>query len=113
MKVIKNIEGKDLSFQFEGWEYHFESGKLVQVEDGLYNYLKETVPLAFKFEPKLKKKAVVVKVPRVKFAPKFPGSRFGIKSTDVAKGPDGLPLSGSTDRDGVGWYGEGLQVDSV
>lgn len=113
MKVIKNIEGKELKFQFEGHEYRFEPGKILQVDEALYDYLYATVPLAFKWDVKLKKSAVVKKAPRVKFAPNFPGSRFGLKSVNVAKGPDGLPLSGTTDRDGVDWYGEGLQVDSV
>lgn len=113
MKVIKNIEGKELKFQFEGWEYRFEPKKRVQVEDDLYEYLKKTVPLAFKWDIKLKKGKVAIKAPRVKFSPQFPGGKFGLKSASVATGSDGLPTSGATDGDGVSWYGEGLQNDSV
>jgi len=112
MKIIKNIEKKELRFQFEGYEYRFEPEKPLQVEDDLYNYLKEIVPLAFDWEAKPPKSGVVAKAPRVKFKPNFPGAKFGIREGHQSLSTDGLPASGIMDRDGVEWYGAGIEVDN-
>jgi len=113
MRAVKNIEGKDLKYPFNGYTYSFPKGKIVQVEDGLWELLKEILPISFEFNPKLSKSGVYVRAPKEKTRPGFPGGAFGVCSTNLAsKGPDGLPVSGKVDKDGVEWGGKGLEDDT-
>ena len=110
MKVISNKENKELSFDFEGNTYHFPIKGLIQVEDDLYNHLKELVPLAFNFAPDVKKTDVAVKVKKSETKTIFKGVSFGKPAVKTGNS-DGLPSG--MDGDGVAWYGEGLTDDSV
>jgi len=112
MKVIVNKEGKPLSFDFEGKTYTFPviNGGF-KVEEPLYNHLKEIVPLAFNFNPKEGKNVAVVD-PEIKDTKNvFTGAGFGIQSKKLDMNYDTTPASGKSDKDGVEWYGDGLQDD--
>lgn len=114
MQVIVNKEQTDLTFSFEGYDYTFAAGKPAQVEDNLSAHLQELVPLAFDFKPELKKITVVAKVHRVPTKNVFPGGKFGTQSANLTKlVVDETPESGKTDKDGVDWYGPGLETDKV
>lgn len=113
MKVIVNKEGKELSFDFNGKTYTFATTKEgFKVEDDLYNHLKEIVPLAFNFSPKDKNLAVIE--PNIVVTQnKFTGATFGVQSKKFENNPDETPANGKTDKDGVEWYGDGLQDDTA
>jgi len=120
MKVIVNKEQTDLTFSFEGFDYTFSAGKPSQVEDNLYAHLQELVPLAFDFEPELKKIDKVSEVQKVETHNVFPGGKFGIQTANLTrvKFPnmnvemtDDLPNDGKIDNDGVEFYGKGLEDD--
>lgn len=113
MKVIVNKEQKDLTFSFEGNDYTFSAGKPAQVEDNLYDHLKELVPLAFDFEPELGKINAVAKVRQTPTKNVFPGGRFGVQSANINRPvADDLPSNGQVDADGVEFYGKGLEDDT-
>jgi hypothetical protein len=120
MKVIVNKEQKDLTFSFEGNDYTFVAGKPAQVEDALFVHLQALVPLAFDFEPDLSKIKAVAKVQKKPTNNVFPGGKFGAPSANLTrvgfpnteKVIDETPESGKTDKDGIGWYGPGLESDS-
>lgn len=111
MKNIINKEDKELKFSFEGTDYKFPNGKLVQVEEALYDHLKGIVPLAFDFNPKVTKKSVAMPVIKEKTHVAFTGGIFGKASRPVST-VDQTPQSGTADKDGVEWYGEGLENDT-
>ena len=114
MQVIVNKEQKDLTFSFEGYDYIFSAGKPAQVEDSLVAHLQGLVPLAFDFKPELKKLTVVAKVHRVPTKNVFPGGKFGVQSANLNKlVVDETPASGNTDKDGINWYGPGLESDKI
>jgi hypothetical protein len=104
MKVVVNKEEKELSFDYQGRTYEFPLSKFIQVEDDLYEYLKELVPLAFNFAPDMKKTDIATKVKSKPTVSKFQKVVFG-KPTKRLQSVDGLPDEG--------YYGEGLQDDSV
>ena len=113
MKVIVNKEQKDLTFSFGGNDYTFVAGKPAQVEDALFIHLQELVPLAFDFKPDLKKITTVAEVSKVPTKNVFPGGKFGVPSANLTKPTaDELPSNGQTDKDGVEFYGPGLESDS-
>lgn len=116
MKVIVNKEQKDLTFSFEGNDYTFIAGKAAQVEDNLYAHLQELVPLAFDFEPNLSKIKTVAEISKVETHSVFPGGKFGVQSADVNHSTpmvvDETPKSGNVDKDGIEFFGPGLESDS-
>ena len=109
MKIIINKESKDLVRPFNGYDYTLVAGKPLQIEDDLYEHLKEVLPLSFDFEPELKKDAVVAKPHRIPTKSVFPGGKFGIPSANLTKSaPLDDGLSGAD-----GFTGPGLENDKV
>jgi hypothetical protein len=122
MQVIVNKEQKDIPVSFEGNDYTFVAGKPVQVEDNLYEFVKELLPMCFDFKPELKKIDKVEELVKVPTKAIFIGGKFGIQSESLpnAKFPnmnvevaDETPESGKTDKSGVEWYGGGLEDDKI
>ena len=119
MKAIKNIEGKLLEVAFEGKTYVFGKDKTVLVEENVIEHLKETIPLAFDFKVKTTKKSIFKRV-KTKTTPALrPMSSPANDMIATKKGEQMMPLgkvdvtppSGTTDRDGVSWYGEGVEIE--
>ena len=125
MIAIKNIEGKDLDIPFEGWTYHFPQGKIVLVEMELRDHLIDLIPLAFDFNAQTSKKKGYQAVKRTKTTAYIKPSPYdeekGTADMKIGKegqfptfgkgNPDLTPPAGTTDRDGVGWYGEGAVIE--
>lgn len=117
MQVIVNKEQKDLTISYEGTDYIFRAGKPVQVEDNIYEYLKELLPLSFDFKPDLKKIKSVDELHTEPTKVVFPGGKFGIQSANISKvrfpnqNIDETPADGKIDKDGVEFYGRGLEDD--
>jgi len=119
MQVIVNKEQKDLTVSFEGNDYIFSAGKPAQVEDNVYEYLKELLPLAFDFKPDLKKIKTVSEVHKEPTKVVFPGGKFGIQSANLTRvnfpnqNVEETPASGKVDKDGIEWTGDGLTNDNL
>jgi hypothetical protein len=114
MHVIVNKEQKDIPISFEGFDYIFSAGKPAQVEDILFNFLQELLPMSFDFKPDLSKIKVVAKVQRTPTKTVFPGGKFGVPSANLTKEvADDLPTNGQIDKDGVSWVGDGLEDDKL
>jgi len=117
MKVIINKEQKEIPVSFEGNDYFFAAGEPAQVEDNLFEHLKELLPMSFDFKPNLSKLTVVNEVKKTPTKVVFPGGKFGMQSATVNRvnfpNADELPNNGQTDKDGVEFYGEGLEDDSA
>ena len=120
MKPIKNTEPHDLKIDFEGTSYILPMGKVVLVENKLHDYLKENLPLAFAFNPTTEKNKPVPQAESSKTPVRLPMSSprsdmvvTNGRPTPTFGNPDITPESGTTDKDGVNWYGEGLEVDNL
>lgn len=85
MQVIVNKEQKDIPVSFEGYDYVFDAGKPAQVEDDLFNFLQELLPMSFDFKPDLSKIKVVAKVQKKPTNTVFPGGRFGAPSANLTR----------------------------
>jgi hypothetical protein len=113
MHVIVNKEQKDIPVSFEGFDYLFGAGKPAQVEDNLFDFLKELLPMSFEFKPDLSKLTVVHEVTKTPTKTVFPGGKFGAQTANITRGVDELPSNGQIDKDGVEFYGKGLEDDKV
>lgn len=113
MHVIVNKEQKDIPVSFEGFDYLFSAGKPAQVEDDLFNFLQELLPMSFDFKPELKKITKVDQVSKTPTKTVFPGGRFGAQTANITRDVDELPSNGQIDKSGVEWYGPGLESDNV
>jgi hypothetical protein len=108
MQIIINKEKQDLVRPFEGFDYVLVANKPLQVEDGLYEHLKEVLPLSFDFAPELKKDAVVAKVHKTPTKAVFPGGKFGVQSANLTKS---ISVDGLSEADG--FTGPGLENDTI
>jgi hypothetical protein len=119
---MKTAKSKDdsLVISFEGWDYHFKKKKTVFITQKLLDHLKERYPLAFDFEvkPKRGQKITNVKKTKTKVFFKEPEEidmkvmQPGAQSPTFGQA-DLTPPSGTTDKDGVSWYGEGVEIEST
>lgn len=111
MVAIKNIEGKELSLQFEGSTYHFPKEGVVLVEDNVCEYLKEIWPLAFEYDVKTAKNEIIPKV-RVVKTKSFLSNNDDKLDMKVSRGKM-LADSLGSETEGVDFYGAGIEVDSL
>ncbi len=111
MHVIINKEQKDIPVSFEGSDYLFSAGKPAQIEDTLFTFLQELLPMSFDFKPDLKKLTKVDEVSKTPTKTVFPGGKFGAPTANITRGVDELPSNGQIDKDGVEFYGKGLEDD--
>lgn len=120
---VRNIDTHVIEVPFEFQTYTFPVGKIVTVSRELHAFLEDRFPLAFAFSPKItddtpavesvKTKAVM---PTKEEAKELGTDFMRIHATQpeaTFSSPDGAPPSGHTDKDGVEWYGEGIQPDTV
>lgn len=114
MKVIVSKENSIMCFDYEGSTYYFPPVKEgFEVEEGLYNYLKEIVPLAFNFNPKDKNLAVI-KPEKKETKPSYSGVVFGKKTTktnSIMSDNKREEIEDEKMFKGDDWYGDGLQDD--
>jgi len=121
MKAIKGID-QTTEVSFEGFTYYFPKDKTFLVEDDVAEFILETRPMGFEAVKKSKKPAPKVskkKTPvytqpieqEVYTADDMRATRAGRQSPTFGQG--GLPPSGTTDGDGVGWYGEGAVIEQA
>jgi hypothetical protein len=123
MRTIKNISGQKFEVPFDFNTYTFQNEKKVRVEQKLFEFLLERWPLSFSFNEKTEKDTPVVESVKTKsYLPskedaKELGTDFmSIHNTEPEATfgtPDGLPPDGRTDKDGVAFYGPGIEQDSV
>lgn len=123
MKAIKNTYKEDIILPFNGTNYHFPIGKVVMINEEVWNFLNSNFPLSFTFSPKVEKGTPIPKAKEEK-------TKVYIKSTKIDDqmgkgdmmtdhgdekptfgGADVTPPDGTTDKDGVEWYGEGITVE--
>lgn len=113
MKVIINKESKSLVCDFNGNTYTIPEFGFISIPDDLYEHLKELWPLSLNFEPELTEKDKA-KIKEVEFKPtinKFTGGQFGIQTKKIGKDLT-TNIPNGTDKDGVEWYGPGLESDT-
>lgn len=123
MEAVKNISGNDLEFPFEFKTYLFPKNGKVLVDKKLFAHLKTIVPLSFDFNPDVGKTEKLVMV-KSKKTPSFvkptrealeqvgdmSATRAGMQKRTFGQ-IDQTPPSGTTDSDGVSWYGEGEVIE--
>jgi len=114
MKAIRNIEGKKLLVSYKGNDFEFPKGKAVLVDKKLFEHIRNLIPLAFDFDYKAKKGEELSEPKQKKTNPVFQKNVTTLRKNEgLSLKPDQTPESGTTDRDGVSWYGPGLQKDSI
>lgn len=124
MKPCKNIDKHDLSISFDFWTYSFPMDKTLMVEDKLFNFLHESFPLSFNFNVQVAKNKAVAPVRKTKtkaFIKTQEGQTATLdkeamyvqtsKPKPTFGGADLTPPDGTVDKDGVGWYGEGIEIE--
>jgi len=124
MRVIKNLSGQKLEIPFEFKTYIFEKGETVLAENELADFLMERLPMSFQFREKHDSEKVA-KVKSFKTKSFFPsqddeaelGTGFmkikSVKQKSTFDTPDGLPVSGQKDKDGIEFYGGGIEPDTI
>lgn len=114
-KAVKNIGTNNMEVPFDFYTYTFPKGKTVLAEEKLAQFLEESWPKNFEFSDETKGISVVDRVKtRVLI-------RTQEKTQDMVTsrinpqptfgGADLTPVDGTVDKDGVGWYGEGITVE--
>lgn len=107
MKYVKNIEGKPLSFDFEGFTYKFEPTEIFYKlkNEKLYDYLLKTVPLAFDFESVPGKDDPIAD-------PKVQQTKYTVERASFGKRSKTFDEKFNSEVAGDGFYGPGLQDDT-
>lgn len=125
MKAIKNITEKDMEVPFNGFTYFLEKDKAVFVEEDFSEFCQERWPNGFEFNVKVEPKKPIVQAKKTKTKAFIPTSEeaktlgtddMKIRNPHVSSTFEGLdltPPSGTTDKDGVGWYGPGVETDTL
>ena len=118
MKAIKNIDKNEIAMPFEGNTYLLPMGGAFMVEDDLYVFLQERLPMSFDFKYKVAKDKPVAKVKSQRTPSLIPTAKdqdiiqedMRVSAQAMPTSPDITPPSGTVDKDGVEWYGEGVQI---
>ena len=124
MKAIQNTINKDLEVSFEGYTYMFPKSKTpLLVENNLYEHIKGIWNKVFKdiktsqkqmLKPKRKKTPSYIKQ-----EPESTYSTNDMRVTEAGhqvptfKGVEGVPTSGTVDKDGIEWYGTGIEEETL
>jgi hypothetical protein len=122
MIAIRGID-QTMEVSYEGFTYMFPKGRTLLVEDNVAEFIFESWPMSFEKVKKSKKPAPKVskkKTPaftkaleqEVYTADDMKATRAGKQSPTFGQG-DTTPPSGTTDGDGVGWYGEGAVIEGT
>jgi hypothetical protein len=118
MKAVKNICNKDLEVSFDFYTYSFPKNRIFMVDEDLLNFLQERYPMVFSFDVEIKKVAPQVK--RIKTKSLIKPQERNVSDMQIGNsnkpevtfgGADLTPPDGTVDKDGVGWYGEGITVE--
>jgi hypothetical protein len=121
MKAVKNIL-ETLEVSFEGWTYNFPKGKVVLIEDGLYEHIKgiwsggvfKKVSTKNKQVTRAKRKKTHAYIKPEK-EPTYTSEDMKItqagRQTPTFGQADLTPPAGTTDKDGVEWYGDGEVIE--
>lgn len=124
-KAVKFNDSEKIEVSFEFKTYIFYKDKPVLVPDNLHAFLQERFPLAFSFGAQLLKEKDLKEVEHFKTKSFFPdkeaakelGNDFmeihAAKPDATFGTPDGLPAAGQVDKDGIQFYGEGVQKDTI
>jgi hypothetical protein len=125
MKVLNSNIDKDIDIGFEGWDYYIPANKAVLIDDRFAKFIEERLPFVMVVEPpkgkvevpKIKKKKTAVYIqPSGKITqPNTQDMVAGVHRNpqDMVENIDGTPTSGTVDRDGIEWTGEGIEVDDL
>jgi len=121
MIAVKNIL-ETLDVSFEGYTYNFPKGKAVLIEEALYEHIKGIWPSGvFKKISSNKKQLTRAKRKKthsyIKPEPEPTYTSEDMKITQAGRQTptfgqaDITPPAGTTDKDGVEWYGEGEVIE--
>lgn len=116
-KAIKNIDNHDFKIPFNFFTYSIPKEKTVLVEEDLFNFIKDSWPKSFNFEIEGVKYPTVEKVQTrayIRTQEGQPTPSMAVSSptpTPTFRGADLTPPNGTVDSDGVGWYGDGIQIE--
>ena len=123
MKAIKNITEKDIIYPFDFNTYTLPMGKAVFVPDDLSAHLQEQLPMSFDFNYKAVGKTPIPQVRKVKTKSFIPTEQkmkdLGTEDMRIQPvspkptfgNPDALP--NGVDKDGVDWYGSGIEIEGA
>ena len=126
MKLVINPLEKSFDISFEGWTYTIPvDGKGVLVrEDRVAAFFEEKCPfLRVRKPPKTKGVSPYPQITRKKTPIYIKSSPYAedlgtedmkiskVGVNDATMNIDNLPKSGTVDRDGVEWVGEGIEID--
>lgn len=125
MKVLNSNTEKDINIGFGGWDFRVPANKAVLVEDDFANFMKERYPFVMVGElpkgnvevPEIEKKQTPVfiqpegKITQPRTQDMVAGKR--LNPQDMLGNIDGVPTSGTVDRDGIEWIGEGITIDDL
>lgn len=113
MKTIKNIDNHNLYVPFNFKTYTLAKGIVASVPDDLYEHLVQNWPLSFQVieDNKNHREAKSVKT-KVYVSPASPTSpmKIGMQEKPTFGQADQTPNAGTIDRDGVSWFGEGIEI---
>lgn len=120
---MKYTDKEKIEVPFDFKTYTFYKDKIVKVDPKLHAFLEERFPLSFTFSPKVTDDTPEVESRKTKsFIPNPDeamemGNQFmkiqNPKPEATFSTVDGLPPTGKTDSEGVEFYGEGVQQDSI
>lgn len=121
MKIIRNLEKKQIIVSVNGKDWILPGRKTVFVDNDVWEDLKNRLPLSFDFKPE--KKGDVIPKAQFKKTKAYlkaePATTSGedmiINKTILndQTAPDQTPLSGTIDNDGVAWYGKGVVEEKI
>lgn len=125
MKIVTNKSNGKIEIAYEGWTYTLKSDDSRKVDEKTADFLHERYPFVQVTE--LTTKKGVSSIPQierektrvyVKPGVREEAENEAMKITpavvrDATLEPDSLPTSGTTDKDGVEWVGEGIEDDDL
>jgi len=119
MKLIKNAAKSNIQVGFEGFDYLIPAGKEVLADEKVTSFLKERYPfLEISKPPKAKGVSPIPQIEKKKSKvyaqPAKPTTDMKVTrkfNPSETVSPDALPTSGTVDKDGVEWVGEGITLD--
>jgi len=112
MIAIKNIEPKEMVVSYEGTDYIFPNEKVVLVEDKVYDFIKESYPLTFKFKVKLSKKKPVPKV-STKKTQVFSIASNRVSDMNVTLNGQQANTFANPETEGPEYYGKGIEIENI
>ncbi len=127
MRIVTNKSDSNIEIPYEGWTYTLLADDNRLAEEGIAYFLRERYPFVQVTKPPVGKKLGPSAIPTIERKktpayiapdPRKKAEEEAMRITpavvkDATYENDGLPQSGSTDKDGVEWVGEGIETDDL